>query len=145
MGFDSHCTRTIGVGDKCFNGFIVKQPACEGFWLTYRMQGIFNVIADPKRRAMLDYLAQGDRTAGELADKFEISRPAVVNHIKILEENDLVRIAKVGRTRVHRLNAKPLIEVRDWIDSYGRFWGDKLDDLKHLVEADVKQRAEKKK
>jgi len=108
--------------------------------VTYRLQGIFSVIADPKRRAMLDFLALGDRTAGEIAEEFEISRPAVVNHIRILEKNNLVFVSKVGRTRVHKLNAKPLLEVRDWIDSYGQFWDDKLGNLKSLVEAEVRQR-----
>ncbi|MEP3279152.1 MAG: metalloregulator ArsR/SmtB family transcription factor [Stappiaceae bacterium] len=108
--------------------------------MTYRLQDIFTVIADPRRRAMLDFLALGDRTAGEIVEKFEISRPAVVKHIRILEENDLVQVAKVGRTRVHRLNAKPLMEVRDWINAYGRFWDDSLGTLKSLVEADVKRK-----
>jgi DNA-binding transcriptional ArsR family regulator len=115
-------------------------PVATELLVTYRLQGIFSVIADPHRRDMLDFLAMGDRTAGEIAEKFSISRPAVANHIRILEENNLVTIAKKGRTRVHKLNAKPLMEVRDWIESYGRFWDDKLHGLKTLVEADVKRR-----
>jgi DNA-binding transcriptional ArsR family regulator len=102
--------------------------------LTYRLDGVFTVIADPHRRAILDFLSAGERSAGQIANEFEISRPAVANHLKILEANDLITIKKVGRERLHRLNVAPLLEVRDWIESYGRFWDDKLNVLKQLSE-----------
>lgn len=105
--------------------------------MTYRIQDVFTVIADPKRRKMLDYLSAADRTAGDIASKFEISRPAVANHLRILEENGLINIEKIGRTRVHKLNAAPLLEIRDWINSYERFWDNKLTGLKLLIESDL--------
>jgi DNA-binding transcriptional ArsR family regulator len=102
--------------------------------VTYKLNGVFSAIADPNRRLMLDYLAMGDRTAGEIAERFAISRPAVAKHLRILETNNLIVIDDVGRKRVHRLNAAPLTEVRDWINSYGRFWDDRLASLKSLIE-----------
>ena len=99
------------------------------------MQGIFTAIADPHRRRMLDYLAASDLTAGQVAAKFEISRPAVASHLRVLEENDLIVVTKRGRERIHRLNPGPLLTVRDWIATYDRFWEDRLDRLKTLVEA----------
>ena len=104
--------------------------------MTYRLQGVFSAIADPHRRAMLDHLAASDLTAGELAARFPISRPAVARHLRILEDNDLIRIERRGRERVHRLNPEPLMTVRDWLITYEVFWTDRLRRLKALVEAD---------
>lgn len=104
--------------------------------MTYRLQGIFGAIADPHRRQILDYLMVSDLTAGELARKFDISRPAVAKHLRVLEDNDLIRISRRGRERVHRLNPEPLLTVRDWLGRYERFWDANLGRLKALVEAD---------
>lgn len=103
--------------------------------MTYRLQGVFSAIADPHRRAMLDHLAASDLTAGELAARFPISRPAVAKHLRILEDNDLIRIERRGRERVHRLNPEPLMTVRDWLITYEVFWTERLNRLKALVEA----------
>lgn len=111
--------------------------------MTYRLHTIYSVIADDRRRALLDSLAAGDKTAGELAAAFDISRPAIAKHLRILEQSGLVTITNVGRTRVHRLNAEPLREVHDWLQRYGPFWESRLDNLKHVVEADVRARKQK--
>ncbi|QMU56784.1 MAG: metalloregulator ArsR/SmtB family transcription factor [Boseongicola sp.] len=102
--------------------------------LTYKNDGIYSAIADPHRRRMLDILAGGDKSAGEIAAEFDISRPAVVNHLRILEENRLISIHQHGRQRIHHLTPAPLREIQDWVDSYDRFWKSKLSDLKTLVE-----------
>lgn len=107
--------------------------------MTYRLQGIFGAIADPHRRQILDYLMASDLTAGELADKFDISRPAVAKHLRVLEDNDLIRITRRGRERVHRLNPEPLMTVRDWLGRYERFWDANLGRLKALVEAEAER------
>ena len=108
--------------------------------MTYRLQGVFTAIVDPHRRAMLDYLAAGEMTAGELAAKFAISRPAVAAHLKVLEDNRLVQITKRGRERVHRLNPEGLMTVRDWLSRYEAFWDAKLGTLKALAEAEHNDR-----
>ena len=104
--------------------------------MTYRLQGVFTAIADPNRRQILDFLAASDLTAGEIAERFPISRPAVARHLKILAANDLIVVSRRGRERVHRLNPEPLTTVRDWIARYDRFWAERLDALKALVEAE---------
>lgn len=76
-----------------------------------------------------------DCTASEIARQFPISRPAVAKHLRVLERSDLIRIARRGRERVHRLNPEPLLAVRDWLAAYRRFWTDSLNRLKLLVEA----------
>jgi DNA-binding transcriptional ArsR family regulator len=103
--------------------------------MTYRNQGIYSVIADPHRRQIIDMLAAGDKSAGEIAQQFEISRPAIVKHLRILEEHGLVEIQQVGRERKHHLTPKPLREVHDWINRYETFWKDRLQGLKHLIES----------
>ncbi len=112
--------------------------------MTYRLDNIYSVIADDRRRALIDCLAEGDKTAGELAGRFDISRPAIAKHLRILEENGLVTITNVGRTRVHRLNAEPLREVHDWVRQYGPFWDQRLANLKHAVESKVKAKGRKR-
>lgn len=103
--------------------------------MTYRLQGVFTAIADPYRRQMLDYLAEAELSAGDLASKFTISRPAVARHLRVLEDCGLVAIRADGRQRLHRLNPNPLQEVSAWLSPYERFWDRKLDTLKGLVEA----------
>ena len=104
--------------------------------MTYRLQGVFTAIADANRRRILDYLAASDLTAGEIAGRFAISRPAVVKHLKVLEANDLILVTKRGRERVHRLNPEPLATVRHWVSRYDRLWAERLEALKALVEAE---------
>lgn len=111
--------------------------------MTYRLQGVFTAIADPHRRAMLDYLAAGEMSAGDLAAKFDISRPAVANHLAVLERNQLIRITKRGRERIHRLHPEGLLQVRDWLSRYEAFWDRKLETLKALVEDDHQSEAKK--
>lgn len=102
--------------------------------MTYRLQGVFTAIADPHRRAILDHLAAGEMSAGEIAERFEISRPAVANHLKVLEESRLIRITRRGRMRMHSLDPEGLTTVRDWLTRFDAFWDAKLDQLKAFVE-----------
>lgn len=110
--------------------------------MTYRLQGVFTAIADPYRRQMLDHLAEAELSAGDLARRFDISRPAVARHLRVLEECGLISIRAEGRHRLHRLNPRPLQEVSAWLAPYERFWDHKLDALKGLVEAAAERRAD---
>lgn len=107
--------------------------------LTYRLQGVFTAIADPNRRRMLDDLAASEMTAGEIAARYAMSRPAVATHLKVLRDCGLVEVTPRGRERVHRLNPEPLTEVRIWLGRYERFWDDRLETLKALAEAAARQ------
>ncbi|CAM2064834.1 Winged helix-turn-helix transcriptional regulator [Sulfidibacter corallicola] len=112
--------------------------------MTYRLQGIYTAIADPYRREMMDLLYEGELTAGELSDQFDISRPAVSRHLSILQDSGLVTVSKRGRLRVYQLNPDPLSEVFDWLHKYERFWDEGLYRLKLLAEeAAKKAKAEK--
>jgi DNA-binding transcriptional ArsR family regulator len=79
---------------------------------------VFRAISDPTRRAMLDLLRHGDRSAGELGGPFDMSRPAVSQHLRVLQDAGLIRGHQKGRSRVYRLTARPLRDVCEWADRY---------------------------
>ena len=93
----------------------------------------FSAIAHPTRRAILARLAEGDTSVTELAEPFDVSLPAVMKHLQVLEEAGLITREKEGRVSRCRLNASPLQNAAEWIDSYERFWRNKLNALEtHL-------------
>lgn len=94
---------------------------------------VFQAIADPTRREIINLLATGSLTLNGVADKFLISRPAISRHIKILTECGLVIIKPEGRERYCEVEAKPLQEVTLWAQQYERFWTKKFDDLEKFL------------
>lgn len=89
-------------------------------------QDVFRAVADPTRRGLLDLLAARDQPVNDLAERFEMTLPAVSQHLRVLREAGLVRERRVGRHRFYRLKAEPLREVAEWASSYERFWRKKL-------------------
>ncbi len=83
---------------------------------------VFDAIASPVRREILDLLRQGERPVHDLAASFAMTRPAVSQHLRVLREAGLVHEARVGRERRYRLNARPLRTVLDWAAHYEQFW-----------------------
>lgn len=101
-----------------------------------RAAAVFGAISHPARRRMLDLLAQGERPVNALAAEFEMSRPAVSQHLRVLLQAGLVTEERQGRERRYRLTPDPLVVVRDWIAHYERFWDDHVERLRaHLAEA----------
>jgi DNA-binding transcriptional ArsR family regulator len=90
---------------------------------------VFHAIAHPARRAILVKLRDGERTAGELAAPFEMTFAAISQHLKVLEEADLVSVRRDGRQRLYRLEPKPLRKVVRWADEFAVFFGERLDAL----------------
>lgn len=95
---------------------------------------IFQALADPTRRAILDRLRAGEGTVGELAAPFPVSRPAISKHLGVLARAGLVEREARGRETVVRLNAEPLLAARSWTDRYRRFWEGRLDALADYLE-----------
>jgi DNA-binding transcriptional ArsR family regulator len=94
---------------------------------------VFAAIGDSTRRRLLDLLANGEMPAGEIAAPFDISRPAVSQHLRILRDAGLVSVRKKGREQIYSLRATPIQAVYDWAEHYQRFWPDRLSALgKHL-------------
>jgi DNA-binding transcriptional ArsR family regulator len=86
-------------------------------------------IADPTRRAILERLAEGEATVGELAEPFEMSLPAISKHLKVLEQAGLIERGRDAQWRPCRIAAGPLKEVADWVERYRNHWEESLDRL----------------
>jgi len=95
---------------------------------------VFQAIADPTRRAILDRLRLGEQPVKQLAEPFEMSLPAISQHLQILCNAGLVSQQKLGRQRFYRLNPVPLQQVSEWIAYYEPFWQQKLDALGAYLE-----------
>lgn len=96
----------------------------------------FQALADPTRRAVLDLLRRGSQPAGQIANAFPLSRPAISKHLRLLRRAHLVREHREGRNRVYQLNPEPLRAVDSWIEQYRVFWTHSLNNLKAFVEAE---------
>lgn len=79
-------------------------------------------------------LAEGEQPIGDIAGKFEMTRPAVAKHLAILKEGGVIHVQKKGRERINRLNPAALKSAADWLGLFDRFWDDKLAKLKQAVE-----------
>ncbi|MBD3616211.1 MAG: winged helix-turn-helix transcriptional regulator [Gracilimonas sp.] len=99
-------------------------------------QDVFQAIADPTRREIIDLLAGQSMPVNDVARQFEMSRPAVSKHIKILNECGLVVIRKEGRKRYCRADTRKLQEVIEWAYRYRKFWNEKLDALEAALAED---------
>ena len=94
---------------------------------------VFEALADPTRRAVLDLLATREQSVSDLVARFRVTQPAISHHLRILREAGLVKNRRSGRQRLYRLQARPLREVHHWLAHYERFWTEKLDRLgEHL-------------
>lgn len=95
---------------------------------------VFQAIAHPVRRQILDALAVSDATVTDLARPHEMSRPAVSQHLRVLRDAGLVQERRRGRHRVYHLDPEPLMEVRDWLSTYDSFWQERLSALGRFLE-----------
>lgn len=93
------------------------------------VSNVYQAIADPTRRQLLDLLGGGEQPVNYLARPFGVSRPAISQHLRVLREVGLVEERRVGRERRYRLCAEPLREVYDWVAHYDRFWREHLNKL----------------
>ena len=100
-----------------------------------RHPAVFSAIADPTRRAILDALRGQERSAGEIAALFPVSRPAISRHLRVLRGAGLVRERRMARSRMYLLDPAPLREVERWMAHYRTFWAARLHGLRQLVEA----------
>jgi DNA-binding transcriptional ArsR family regulator len=94
---------------------------------------VFQAIADPTRREIINVLAQQSMNLNNVADKFDVSRPAISKHIKILTQCGLITIKQIGRERYCEVKLQKLNEVSRWIEQYRVFWNKKLDALEDFL------------
>jgi DNA-binding transcriptional ArsR family regulator len=89
----------------------------------------FAALADPTRRAILERLAQGDATVGELAEPFRMTMPAISKHLSVLERAGLITKSRDGQRRHCRITATPLKNATSWLNEYRRHWEANLESL----------------
>lgn len=95
---------------------------------------IFTALAHPVRRQILDHLVTGEESVTQLAAPFDMTRPAISQHLRILKDVGLVTEERHGREHYYRLQPQRLSEVRDWLQKYNRFWRNHLADLGAYLE-----------
>jgi len=94
---------------------------------------VFQAISDPTRRQIISLIATQPMNLNAIADRFDISRPAISNHIKILAECGMVNIRQQGRERFCEAKLDTLSEVSTWVDQYRQFWTQKFDSLDRYI------------
>lgn len=105
---------------------------------------VFQAIADPTRREIINLIASQSLNLNAVAENFDISRPAISKHIKILTECGLIIIKQQGRERYCEAQLHKLNEVSQWVEKYRIFWTRKLDALEHFLTKEEKQASQNK-
>lgn len=103
---------------------------------------VFQAIADPTRRDIMNLIVRKSMNLNSIAENFDVSRPAISQHIKILIECGLVSIQKQGRERFAEANLKPLHEVVDWLEPFRRAMDERFDALDSVLE-ELKEKKKK--
>jgi DNA-binding transcriptional ArsR family regulator len=94
---------------------------------------VFEALADPTRRRIVELLAEDERSAGELAGQFRVSRPAISKHLRVLREAGLVHVREQAQRRIYRLEPDALGRAEGWLARHRQFWQKRLDELEaHL-------------
>ena len=93
----------------------------------------FTALADPTRRRIIESLAVSEISFGDIADKFEMSRPAVSQHLKVLREAGIVTARVDAQRRIYRLTDEGLDEIEAWLNKVREFWNQRLDRLAQLL------------
>src|SRR3954468_11586790 len=98
---------------------------------------LFEIIAEPNRRRVLDLLRERERTVGELVDALDMPQPSVSKHLRVLRDAGLVEARVDAQRRVYRITPKPLMELDAWLTPFRRFWSAHVDALeRHLDRLD---------
>lgn len=102
---------------------------------------VFQAIADPVRREIIDLLSAESMTVNEVAEQFSISRPAISKHLKILQECGIVEISQSGRERNCQIRPESLVPAFMWIEQYQKLWENRLDSFEqYLNELQINQK-----
>jgi DNA-binding transcriptional ArsR family regulator len=102
---------------------------------------VFNAVAEPRRRQLLDLLRDGERPVNDLVDLTGLTQPQVSKHLRVLREVGVVDVRDVGRQRLYRINGPALKPLHDWVAGYERMWAERFDALDVVLE-DLKRKHE---
>jgi DNA-binding transcriptional ArsR family regulator len=94
---------------------------------------VFQAIADPTRRQIINLIVRQSMNLNAIADNFDVSRPAISNHIKILSECGIISIEQIGRERYCKIQPANLREVADWVEPFRELWEQKLDSFEQYL------------
>lgn len=94
----------------------------------------FNAVAEPRRREILDLLAEGERPVNDLVTLLGMAQPQVSKHLRVLREVGLVDVRDQGRQRMYRLNGEPLKPIHDWVKTYERTWNERFDAMDDVLD-----------
>ena len=94
----------------------------------------FNAVAEPRRRQILDVLAEGERPVNDLVEMLGLAQPQVSKHLRVLREVGLVDVREDGRKRLYRLNGLPLKPIHDWVKSYEESWNERFEGLDDVLD-----------
>src|SRR6476661_5633788 len=94
----------------------------------------FNAIAEPRRRQILDVLAEGEQPVNDLVRRLGLGQPQVSKHLRVLREVGAVDVRSQGRERLYRLNGRALKPIHDWVKDYERTWAERFDQLDVVLE-----------
>ena len=103
----------------------------------------FNAVAEPRRRQILDLLAQGEAPVNDLVARLGLGQPQVSKHLRVLRQVGLVDVRDAGRQRIYRLNARSLKPIHDWVQRYEETWNERFDRLDDVLE-ELKHEEEEK-
>jgi DNA-binding transcriptional ArsR family regulator len=95
---------------------------------------MFNAVAEPRRRQILDVLASGERPVNDIVDRLGLAQPQVSKHLRVLREVGAVEVRGDGRRRLYRVNGRALKPIHDWVKEYERTWSERFDELDVVLE-----------
>jgi DNA-binding transcriptional ArsR family regulator len=95
---------------------------------------VFNAIAEPQRRAILQFLAGDERPVGDIVDALELGQPSVSKHLRVLRDVGLVQARREGKRVMYRTNATGLIPLHEWAGTFERYWRAQLTQIKERAE-----------
>lgn len=104
---------------------------------------VFNAVAEPRRREILDYLAPAERPVGDIVARLGLEQPSVSKHLKVLRSVGLVRVRRHGRHMLYQTNAAAIRPLHEWTETFERFWTHQLNRVKERAEGKSKEPGQK--
>jgi DNA-binding transcriptional ArsR family regulator len=105
---------------------------------------VLTALADPTRQRIVEMLAGRELSAGAIADRFDVSAPAISQHLKVLKDAKLVRMRVDAQRRMYQLDPAGFQEMEEWLSRVRRFWGGKLDALERVLKEEDRNKGRKK-
>ena len=104
---------------------------------------VFNAVAEPRRREIVDFVAGGERPVGDIVDALGLGQPQVSKHLRVLREVGVLRVRGEGRRRLYRLNADALRPIDEWVRRFERLWSERFEVL-DVVLAELTDKEERR-